>query len=580
MKTKRFLVFGLPAALLALALALAGCEDPTRPGRGSEDPPTGALSTSWTESQWQNWFNSHTTTDSSALDALEEFADENLSWIENTSWWYFLYVDWATGGDVPAVPTGVAAEAWSSGSVYVTWDYALGATGYRVYRADSPYGYYSEIDTTYGVSYTDTGLSPNTTYYYKVSAWNDYGASSQSSSYGYATTQDPDDGKGDESYKPAVPTGVTAQAHSPTSISVSWNYVSGASSYRVYRSNSSNGYYSQLDTAYNTSYTDTGLSPNTTYYYKVSAWNDYGESSQSLNYGSATTQPPEEGKGEAPAAPTGVTATAQSSNSISVSWAYVSGADSYRVYRANSPYEYYSPHDTAYNTSYTDTGLSSNTTYYYKVSAYNNSAGEGEQSYSISATTAIDTLATPTNVTATAQSSNSIYVSWSQVSGASGYHVYRADSSGIYSTLPDIFGISFTNTGLLPGTTYSYRVSAYNNSGGESERSSPVSAITPLPESGTLTITVGFDLGAITINGSNGTNFIRQTTGAPSSLTLSAEGYTGVAWYVDGNTSALTYGNEITIYASDYTTKLHSVTFTGYKDGTPYAQAIPFTVLN
>jgi hypothetical protein len=165
------------------------------------------------------------------------------------------------------------------------------------------------------------------------------------------------------------------------------------------------------------------------------------------------------------------------------------------------------------------------------------------------------------------------------VSDASTYRVYRADSSGNYGPYFELVaasGTSYTDTGLSPGTTYSYRVSAYNNSGGESERSSPVSATTLLPASGTLTITVGFNLGAITITGSNGTNTIRQT-GSPQTLTLRAEGYTGVVWYVDGDT--FSHSDEITIYASDYTTKLHSVTFTGSKSETPYAQAIPFTVL-
>jgi hypothetical protein len=100
--------------------------------------------------------------------------------------------------------------------------------------------------------------------------------------------------------------------------------------------------------------------------------------------------------------------------------------------------------------------------------------------------------------------------------------------------------------------------------------------VTQLP--GTLSITIGFNLGAIAITGSDGTNLIRQT-GGPSSLELSAEGYTNVVWYVDGDTPGIS-GGTLTINAANYTTKFHSVTFTGYKNGTPYAQTIPFTVLN
>jgi uncharacterized repeat protein (TIGR02543 family) len=113
--------------------------------------------------------------------------------------------------------------------------------------------------------------------------------------------------------------------------------------------------------------------------------------------------------------------------------------------------------------------------------------------------------AAPT-IMAAALSSSSISVSWEPVSGASGYRVYRADSS-------------------------------------------------------------------------DGTNLIRQATGSPSSLKLSAAGYAKVVWYVDGNTSTPISGDTLTINAADYTTKLHSVAFTGYKNGTPYAQVIPFSVL-
>jgi hypothetical protein len=99
---------------------------------------------------------------------------------------------------------------------------------------------------------------------------------------------------------------------------------------------------------------------------------------------------------------------------------------------------------------------------------------------------------------------------------------------------------------------------------------------------GDLAISVGFNRG-IEITGSDGRNVIRKTASAtnPSSITLSAAGYTDVAWYVDGGTTPVASGDTpLVINASDYSVQLHSVTFTGKKDGTPYSQVIPFTVLN
>jgi hypothetical protein len=96
---------------------------------------------------------------------------------------------------------------------------------------------------------------------------------------------------------------------------------------------------------------------------------------------------------------------------------------------------------------------------------------------------------------------------------------------------------------------------------------------------GTLDITVGFNLGSITIAGSNGTNIIRKVSGSPTSLQLSAAGYTGVVWYVDGSTSGIN-SNTLTINAVDYAAQRHSVAFTGYKGGALFSQAIPFTVMD
>jgi hypothetical protein len=96
------------------------------------------------------------------------------------------------------------------------------------------------------------------------------------------------------------------------------------------------------------------------------------------------------------------------------------------------------------------------------------------------------------------------------------------------------------------------------------------------PPPGTLTITVGFNLGAITITGSDGINEIWQT-GTSSSLQFSAEGYDDVGWVVDGGTRIIS-GNTLIINAMNYTTQPHSVTFIGTKKGTPYSQVIPFRV--
>jgi hypothetical protein len=85
------------------------------------------------------------------------------------------------------------------------------------------------------------------------------------------------------------------------------------------------------------------------------------------------------GGGTVPGAPTGLTGTS-SASSVSLSWSAPSGATSYNVYRNGSKV------GSPTGTSYTDSGLSANTSYSYQVSA-SNSVGEGAKSSSISVKT-------------------------------------------------------------------------------------------------------------------------------------------------------------------------------------------------
>jgi hypothetical protein len=94
-----------------------------------------------------------------------------------------------------------------------------------------------------------------------------------------------------------------------------------------------------------------------------------------------------------------------------------------------------------------------------------------------------------------------------------------------------------------------------------------------------VTITVGFNYGEITITGSDGSNVISQSGSyGPISLSLSASGYTGVVWYVDGSQTGIS-GSAIMLTAADYSTQRHSIIFTGTANGRRYSsQPIPFVV--
>jgi hypothetical protein len=85
------------------------------------------------------------------------------------------------GGTAPARPTQITATAKAYNQVTVTWkDNSNNETGFEVYRATSTTGPWLIIQTTAAgsTSYSDSqGLQPNTQYYYKVQAINQYGGS-------------------------------------------------------------------------------------------------------------------------------------------------------------------------------------------------------------------------------------------------------------------------------------------------------------------------------------------------------------------------------------------------------------------
>lgn len=85
-----------------------------------------------------------------------------------------------------------------------------------------------------------------------------------------------------------TPTGLNVTPVSSTQINVTWNAVSGAISYKIYRSTSESGTFLSVGTSTTASYSDQNLSANTAYYYKVSAVNSSGEGVQS-NAASGTT---------------------------------------------------------------------------------------------------------------------------------------------------------------------------------------------------------------------------------------------------------------------------------------------------
>jgi fibronectin type 3 domain-containing protein len=262
-------------------------------------------------------------------------------------------------------PSGLAMDAATSTTISLKWQAASGATSYKVYRSTSSSGQFTAIATVTTTTFTDTGLSEATTYYYKVSSIKDAFESSKSNSISAATV----------SSGPATPTGLTATVASSTSINIKFTAVTGATGYKLYWS-TDNKSFTEIALS-GTTYTHTGLTASTTYYYKVGAVKQSAESVQSTAV-SATTS------AAGPASPTGLTATVASSSSIAIKFTAVAGATGYKLYWSTNNTSFTAVSLTS--TTYTHSGLTANTTYYYKVSAVQQ-AVESVQSTVVSAKT-------------------------------------------------------------------------------------------------------------------------------------------------------------------------------------------------
>jgi fibronectin type 3 domain-containing protein len=188
----------------------------------------------------------------------------------------------------------------------------------------------------------------------------------------------------------SVPAGPTSLTITPgnTTATLSWTASASGSptSYTIYRGTKSDGEAVTPVATTNgttTTITDTGLKNGTTYFYNVAANNAVGISPDSnevsVTPAASATVPP---------APTGLAATA-GNGSVGLTWGASAGATSYSVYRGTAPgAEGTTPIGTTTSTSFTSTGLTNGTAYYYKVTA-SNSAGVSPSSN--------ETTATPTS---------------------------------------------------------------------------------------------------------------------------------------------------------------------------------------
>lgn len=375
---------------------------------------------------------------------------------------YSAAVSFRTG---PQNPVATAATGITTNAAQGNWNSVSNASSYEITIASNSSfttdaaAYSSEV-----LSYSFSGLAPNTPYWYKVRAYNsDGGVSGYSNVISFTTTPNP----------PGTPIVSAATSITQNVFSANWGSVSNADGYYLDVSTSTD--FPSFVTGFNgkdvgnvTAYQVTGLTANTIYFYRIRAYNTGGTSSNS-NAVRVTTLP------NAPPAPVQLTPTNISQTGFTANWNLSAGAAKYYLFVAtDNAFTYivngYSDYDVGNVTTYAVSGLSANTTYYCKIHAANTGGLSTGSNVTI-----ITTLPyAPTAPVATAASlitQTGFTANWNPVSGAVGYNL-NVSSDNSFSTNSFDYSIigggsvnSFAVTGLNANTTYYYRLRAYNPGG-------------------------------------------------------------------------------------------------------------------
>lgn len=303
------------------------------------------------------------------------YTDHGLK--DNTAYTYTLTAFNAlnTESDFSAIlevttPHGVSGLKVESGKIRrvpLKWDVNVNdvVEGYRVYRAQGENDEYKKIAQTpdrHSISYMDTGLEDNKTYWYRVTACNKNNIETDMSEPVSATTRP----------KPPVPAGLAAKSGEARKVSLKWEAIKSPEDeirgYKIYRAAEEKGEYNkaaEVDAGKDQfSDNNTPLKDNTVYYYRISSYNSAGAESQQTESVSATTK-------ALPQIPGGLKAVSGDVKKVSLSWDKNPEQDikEYVIYRKTKDEKDFDRIKSTKEASYADSRLRDGVEYEFAVQA-------------------------------------------------------------------------------------------------------------------------------------------------------------------------------------------------------------------
>ena len=357
-------------------------------------------------------------------------------------------------------PANFAGTAQSSGSILWTWTDTLDETYYILHDASNNQIAAPGPDTPF---YTENGLAENTTYTRHVHAVNDSGLGPASSSVTRSTlVHSPTEA--DFKVSPTSGTGITVAVTPPL------NSTMGSTGVQIERS--TDGTTWTVVKAFSSTYTyaDSGLTSGATYAYRITFKNQDGIA------GPVSPVQAAQALSGIPDVPTGFTGLALSSSSIQWTWTDVSTETSYLLYDNANNLIATIPQD---STSYTETGLTENTSYSRHL-ASSNSAGQAATGAVAVSTPVHD--AKVSDFTLALQNGTQVLVTVTPpvnpTTGATGVQIRRSVDQINWTGVSYGAVYTFTDTNLVEGTTYFYAIQYVSAAG-------PMAGISPAQSIGT-----------------------------------------------------------------------------------------------